>query len=340
MGKLIDLTGHKFNMLYVTKRHENNDKRNKPIWECLCDCGNNKIVFASGNDLKSNKVKSCGCLKHNKPKKEKEKKKPIIERHKELKENLQRYNNENDLMKIIEYNGANNVLIEFQDEFKYQKVVNFKNFMRGNVKNPYHKTLYNKGYIGIGDYPIYINKKSTPAYDAWRKMFDRCYSESYHEKEPTYIGCSVCSEWCNFQIFAKWFYDNYYEIENTNMQVDKDWIKHHNKIYCPKYCEIVPSIINSCTVTHDKIKYKELPIGIRYGYKGKYVVYLSKYGIRYKIGEYKDLKKAMTVYKENKIKYIHELANKYKQYISKEIYEQMMDFENRFIIDNPEYKNI
>ena len=54
MSKLIDLIGKRFNKLIVIKY------LGKSKWLCLCDCGN-KTIVSSGN-LKSNHVKSCGCL--------------------------------------------------------------------------------------------------------------------------------------------------------------------------------------------------------------------------------------------------------------------------------------
>lgn len=61
----------------------------------------------------------------------------------------------------------------------------------------------------------------------------RCYDVKYSKKHPTYKDCTVCEEWHNFQTFAKWFDENYYEIENTIMDLDKDILKNGNKIYCP-----------------------------------------------------------------------------------------------------------
>lgn len=59
MSKLIDLTGMKFNNLTVINRAEN-AKGGVARWNCLCDCGN--YVIVRGSNLKSNAVKSCGCL--------------------------------------------------------------------------------------------------------------------------------------------------------------------------------------------------------------------------------------------------------------------------------------
>lgn len=60
MGKLIDLTGRRFERLVVIERADNTNA-GKPRWLCLCDCGKNAVV--SGSDLKAGKVLSCGCKK-------------------------------------------------------------------------------------------------------------------------------------------------------------------------------------------------------------------------------------------------------------------------------------
>ena len=59
MGKFIDLTGMKFNMLTVIER-VGVDSSGRVLWRCICDCGNETIVPSYG--LTSNHTKSCGCL--------------------------------------------------------------------------------------------------------------------------------------------------------------------------------------------------------------------------------------------------------------------------------------
>ena len=63
MPKAIDLTGQRFGRLLVLERVEDyvspkglHLKR----WKCKCDCGNIKNV--GGNELKTGRTKSCGCL--------------------------------------------------------------------------------------------------------------------------------------------------------------------------------------------------------------------------------------------------------------------------------------
>lgn len=52
-----DLTGKKFGRLVVI--NYSYTKARKSYW--LCECGNKKIIM--GNDLRQNKINSCGCLK-------------------------------------------------------------------------------------------------------------------------------------------------------------------------------------------------------------------------------------------------------------------------------------
>ena len=57
MGKLIDITGQKFNKLTVISRAENQGKN--VMWNCQCECGNTCIV--RGSYLRNGHTKSCGC---------------------------------------------------------------------------------------------------------------------------------------------------------------------------------------------------------------------------------------------------------------------------------------
>lgn len=59
MSKLKDLVGLKFGRLKVLHRVEIQHK-SKPIWNCICDCGNTTTVY--GFNLTRDLTKSCGCL--------------------------------------------------------------------------------------------------------------------------------------------------------------------------------------------------------------------------------------------------------------------------------------
>lgn len=62
MGKFIDLTGQKYNRLFVAERasdHVFPNGKKEARWKCICDCGNE--VFVAASHLKSGHTKSCGC---------------------------------------------------------------------------------------------------------------------------------------------------------------------------------------------------------------------------------------------------------------------------------------
>lgn len=58
-----DLTNKIFNRLTVIQ-FSHKDKRSEKYWKCKCICGNIKIV--KGSHIKSNRIKSCGCLRDEK----------------------------------------------------------------------------------------------------------------------------------------------------------------------------------------------------------------------------------------------------------------------------------
>ena len=61
LSKLIDLTNCKFGLLKVIKYVRLEGIGNR--WECECQCEKKSIIYATGSDLRSGKVKSCGCLR-------------------------------------------------------------------------------------------------------------------------------------------------------------------------------------------------------------------------------------------------------------------------------------
>lgn len=58
MGRAVNITGQKFNMLTAIKP---TDKRNSEgvMWLCKCDCGNE--CYVSAKSLRNGNTKSCGC---------------------------------------------------------------------------------------------------------------------------------------------------------------------------------------------------------------------------------------------------------------------------------------
>ena len=59
MPKLIEMVGKKFNKLTVLRDSGFRGARNRIKYVCLCECGNETLVF--GDPLRSGHTKSCGC---------------------------------------------------------------------------------------------------------------------------------------------------------------------------------------------------------------------------------------------------------------------------------------
>ena len=236
-------------------------------------------------------------------------------------------------MKIIEYNNAKDIVIEFQDEYRTKIHTRYDCFKKGNIKNPYHKVICGIGYIGEGKYKTSDNKKHAKAYDVWIAMINRCYDPYYLNKYPTYIDCYVCDEWHCFQNFAEWFYKNYYEVENETMHMDKDIICKGNKIYSPKTCIFVPNNINVLFCKRNKSRGK-YPIGVSWDkekrkFHSQCSTFNRKENKRKKkhIGRYDTINEAFLAYKEFKEKHIKQVADEYKDLIPQKLYEAMYEYE-------------
>ena len=115
---------------------------------------------------------------------------------------------------IIDYRKAIDIDVYFPEYDWTFEHVQYKNFKNGNIKCPYERRYFGTGYLGEGEYNTRENGKNTRVYDTWKAMLQRCYSEKEHKRHPTYIGCEVYEGWHNFQNFAKWYKDNYYEVGN------------------------------------------------------------------------------------------------------------------------------
>ena len=171
-------------------------------------------------------------------------------------------------MVIVEYRKAMDMDVYFPEYDWTARNIRYDHFKNGNIRCPYEKRYYGGGYLGDGKYEAWKNGKYTKCYQVWNSMLQRCYDEKVHKNRPTYINCEVCKEWLNFQNFAKWYYDNYYEIEGEVMHLDKDILNKGNKIYSPETCIFVPQTINVLFTKRDNNR-GDYPIGVSYNKKSK-----------------------------------------------------------------------
>lgn len=210
--------------------------------------------------------------------------------------------------KIVEYYDYLNIIVEFDNGYKMKTFLD--SFKNGRCYSPYAKTVYNIGYMGIGKYNYNGNLKR---YGAWSGIFNRCYNNKYQIGKPTYVGCVVHNDWHNFQNFAKWYEENYYECGKELMCLDKDILTKGNKIYSDSKCIFVPQAINSLFTKCDGVRGSN-PIGIsRRG--SRYIVRISNHilgNTRIEYGRFDNVQDAFNCYKYNKEKIIKQVADEYK----------------------------
>lgn len=147
---------------------------------------------------------------------------------------------------VIDYAGCNLVTIKFIST-GYVTVTNTKQIRSGNIKDPLLRSVYGVGYIGVGSHKRKHLRRSTPAYTAWEGMLRRCYDKAFQSKNMSYVGCTVCDEWHNFQVFADWFYKNHFD----GACLDKDLIDYGNKTYSPEKCCLITRSLNSFLVVNN-----------------------------------------------------------------------------------------
>ena len=229
---------------------------------------------------------------------------------------------------IIEYRHTKDTTVRF-DESGYIISVAYDNFKRGKVEDKLQPTICGVGIVGDNK-TVDDNGKALNSYKVWTSMLTRCY-EKNEDRNPTYDDCYVCDEWKYYDNFKKWYNENFYEIDNKKMCLDKDILSKGNKVYSPDTCVFVPSVINLLFVRSQKTR-GEFPIGVSRSKGDKFRASIS---ISTEDGKYKTKslgttfhtpEEAFDIYKAAKEEYIKYMADKYKSKIPKRLYDAMYEY--------------
>lgn len=225
-------------------------------------------------------------------------------------------------MKIVSYNNANNISILFDDGF-IMKNIRYGNFKRGAVANPYIPSLCNVGFMGYG-----VFDSNDMAHNIWRGMIERCYGTNKNRvRDISYSECYVSSDWHNYQNFAKWYKNNYYQIDGEVMMLDKDILTKDNKTYSENSCIIVPNSINMLINGRTRSDGGDSPLGVSYHKKTKkYQASCNKNGKPIYLGIYDTPQEAHMAYKQYKEKLIKDMANSYYNKIPDKLYDALMNY--------------
>lgn len=223
----------------------------------------------------------------------------------------------------ISYNNANSITVRFHDGLEVH--TSWKAFSIGEVKNKNVKTAWGVGFIGEGRYStVDENNERLHVYVLWRNMLERCYGSRYKDNKA-YEGCTVDKDWHNYQNFAKFYYNNFYEVDGERMELDKDISVKGNKIYSNDTCIFVPQRVNSLLIKQRK-KNNELPIGVNTD-GSRFYAYITIEKKRRGLGGYATPEEAFQAYKAAKEEYIQKVALEYKYKIPARLFVALMNYE-------------
>ena len=189
----------------------------------------------------------------------------------------------------------------------------------GKTRNDMKKVLYGCAFCDSE-----VSVRGLRSYKVWRGILDRCFNAEFQKKEPTYKGCSICSEWLMFNTFKEWF-DNYY-VEN--FEIDKDLLSGvDGKIYSPDTCVFLPTEINRFLGGKSTKIREGFPLGVFISGKR----FIAKHGRTY-LGTFGTIEEARNTYLKAKKEYITNLANKWKDKIEPRAYDALinLDVDNFF----------
>ena len=243
-----------------------------------------------------------------------------------------RYNNQNCLMKIVKYIDANNIIVEFQDEFKAKVHGAYREFNEGNIKNPYYPSVCGVGVIG-NKYPISIKGKHTKEYKLWYNIIKRCcdINEKQRSKSITYKDIVCCDEWLYYENFYEWLHSqpNFNKwIKEDKWDIDKDVLVKGNKIYSPITCCLMPNNVNLLFINRTNHRGK-LPIGVHKNNNKFSASCMNPFTKRrIHIGTYDTIDEAFLAYKQYKENIIKQVAHiEYNNgNITKQCHEAMMAY--------------
>lgn len=229
-------------------------------------------------------------------------------------------------MTIIEYRGAEDIDVMLESGFIVEHT-EYQLFERGHISDPFFPSLYGVGYMGMRT-PYKKSSEYEKPYEVWSSMMKRCYNKNC-TRHTWYEDCEVVKEWHNFATFLKWYNDHYYTLPDGmgDVDLDKDIKIHKNRVYGPDTCLLVPAAINRM-LYHRITSHTGLPLGVTYDKK------FNRYKARGRIdkkdkffGFYNTIEDAFNRVKMEKEKEIHKVAEVYKPYVPKYIYDAIINYE-------------
>ena len=158
-------------------------------------------------------------------------------------------------------------------------------------------------------------------------MLQRCYSDSYKKKRPTYIGCEVSDKFKSYEYFYEWCHSQV-GFGNQDWHLDKDLLIKGNKVYNESTCVFLPKEINLLLIKRDNNRGEHL-IGVCWHNASKaFVAQVSKNnGKQEHLGLFKTETEAFNAYKHAKESFVKEQAEKWKGKIDDRAYNALLNYQ-------------
>lgn len=218
---------------------------------------------------------------------------------------------------------------------------NYEPYQLEELKRQYrfeytYATYKENSYNAILSKPIKQKRKKDKVYQIWYAMIKQ---ESY-TKFP-YTDVTVCEAWHDFTVFEKWYKENAYTIPGEKVVLKKDLLVFDNNEFSPEMCVFAPyKIIGALRTKYNSKPSKEYTdnderglkctIGISYQENRdtdlRYVAYCQYNGKNIFLGRSDNPQELIPFYKAVKEYEVRRLAEQYKEYIPKVLYNRMMNF--------------
>ena len=226
--------------------------------------------------------------------------------------------------KILKYNDSKNVEIQFINT-GFETIVQLGDIKNGYVKDPHSPSVCGVGIIGT-KYPVSEGGVLTKEYELWTGVLERCYSDDFKKKQPTYEGCKASENFKSYEYFYEWCHKQI-GFTNKDWQLDKDLLVKGNKVYNENTCVFLPKEVNSLLIKSTASRGEHL-IGVYWHKRGKaFAAKVNKNkGKQEHLGLFKTEIEAFNAYKKAKEAFIKEQANKWKGQIDDRAYNALMNY--------------
>lgn len=189
----------------------------------------------------------------------------------------------------------------------------------------HRKPLYG---VGVNDWDTSTKVSGVPIwnYRVWQSMLERCYSENFKSKRPTYKNTTCDVSWLSLKAFT----EDIMLVENWQMldqgwALDKDIVGGVDHYGLDTVC-IVPLELNNLLLTHESHR-GEYPLGVSYDKsRGKYLASMKQFSKSVNLGRFNSVEEAHSAYVVAKNAYVKDVANIYRGVISEVVYDKLMKF--------------